>query len=54
LLAFVLGLTESLPAKVHELAGYIYFVIGQKAVQAMTRPRGAGFRAGIYNASSRC
>lgn len=29
LLAFVLGLTESLPRKVNELAGYIYFVIWQ-------------------------
>ena len=29
LLAFVLGLTGSLPPKVHELAGYIHFVIWQ-------------------------
>ncbi len=29
LLAFVLGLTESLPRRVNELAGYIYFVIWQ-------------------------
>ena len=29
LLEFVLGLTQSLPPKVHELAGYIYFVIWQ-------------------------
>jgi hypothetical protein len=43
LLAFVLGLTENLPRRVNELAGYIYFVIRQ-AFSRSTRSRYAKTR----------